>query len=146
MSLRITGRSSHLHSCQRQLPVGWSPCCDSPRTGPAGAALARSSARLRPAARRTQYPLPAAPPQIGAPAPPLCPAPHLGPAPCRAAGGSHPGKCRLCAPAARLRATAVGRVDYKSRQAVCSAQAQTGGSAGTLPHLLLELCRAVNTV
>lgn len=122
------------------------PRCDSPSTGPAGATLARSSARLRPAAGRTQYSLPAAPPQLGAPAPPLCPAPQLGPTPCRAAGGSHPGKCRRHVPAARLRATAVGREDYKSRQAVCSAQAQTGSSAGTLPHLLRELCRSVNRV
>lgn len=144
---RIPSRSTHLHSCQRQLLVGRSPRCDSPTTGPAGAALARSSARPRPEARSTVPSARSATAARGSrPAPSPRPAPQLGPAPCRAPGGSHPGKCRRRAPSARLRATAVGREDYKSQQAVRCAQAQAGGSSGALPHLLLELCRAVNTI
>lgn len=94
---RIPRRNTHLHSCQRQLLVGRSPLCDSPTTGPAGAALARSLALLWPEARSTVPSARSATAARGSrPAP--SPAPQLGHAPCRVAGGSHPGKCRRRAP------------------------------------------------
>lgn len=132
------------------LESGWSRRCGSPTPGPAGAAPARSSARLSASGLRYSCQRPpcsavAAAPLHADSAPVLPrPAPPNGSAPRSAAGGAHPGKCRRRAHAARLRAAAALHADFKSQQAPRPAQAQAGHGRGGLQQLLRGLCKAVS--